>query len=189
MRILAAMTRIEEVLVTADAPRRQLRGVANWRADIAAAVVAGRPFTKAAGMSIDDAPRLSLYGWSRPPQVKFIYGAPTHRAWLRLCRAIVGALDTQQAHAAQIVEMCLAKAAAAKRRNGPGDGKRMAAALAWAETADSWWLAAGVAAATGRDLIRREDKVMRPVGEAMAAAGGITQVARDKHYHQGGARR
>lgn len=186
MHILTAVTRMQEELVTAEAPLRQLRGMRDWRADIAAAVAAGRPFKRAAGMRIDDAHHLTLTGgWSRPPQVKFIYGDPTHRAWLEMCRGIVGALATQQAHANQIVEMCLVKAAAAKRRNMAGDRNRVIAALAWAKVAESWWAAAEAAAAEGQSLIRREDRIMRPVGEAVAMAGGITQVARDKHYHQG----
>jgi hypothetical protein len=177
---------MQDELVMAEAPVRQLRGVQGWREDIAAAVSAGRLFKRPAGMRIDDNHHLTLAGgWARPPQVKFIYGDPTHRAWVTMCRGIVNALGTQQAHAAQLVEAALARAAAVKRRNGPGDRKRMAAALTWAAIAESWGLAAAAAANEGRYLIRREDKIMRPVGVAVARAGGINQVARDKHYHQG----
>lgn len=179
MRILTAMTRMADVLQAVDAPARQLRGVGDWRLDIAASVTAGRVFGEPAGMSINDKPRLALTGgWSRPRQVRFLYGSGTHRAWLGLCNAIAGALDKQQTHAGLILADALDRAATAE------DDSEAAAALAVARVAEEWWLAAGTAAAAGRALIRREDAIMRPVGEAMAAAGGITEVARDKHYHQ-----
>jgi hypothetical protein len=52
-----------------------------------------------------------------------------------------------------------------------------------ADLALQWELHARDAAAAGRLLVGREDRVHVPVGNAVAAAGGLPEVARDKHYH------
>lgn len=194
VRILDAMTGMQAVLVNADAPRRQMDGVAAWRADIVDAVAAAHLWPNAEGMRIDDTPRLGFRGgWSHPPQVAFLRGDTTHRAWLQLSRAIASALWDQWSHASLISEAAWVKARKAEKAYVAMPSlhahRVLIVAVRRAKLADTWRLNAALATSTGRALIRREDRILRPVGEAIASVGGITQVARDKHYHQAGSTR
>src|SRR4051812_46651870 len=110
------MARMQDSLAAAQAPRRQLDGVRAWRADIEAVMAVARPSEDTPGISIDDAHRLTRRGWSRPSEAKFLHGDPTHKAWLKLCQAIISALDAQGAHAAERCDLWLAHAAQAKTR-------------------------------------------------------------------------
>ena len=185
MYLMKVMSRMKTVLVAADAPDRQLRGVANWRADVEDAMAHGGVFDGAAGMRIDTMPGPTVRGWSRPQKVRFIFGDPTHRAWLDLCDEVMDALSDQQTYAIWVREAALALAEELSHGMRSSDElKRRAKALAAAKLAEQWWTSATNARTTGRALMRREDQIMRPVGEAIALAGGINQVARVKHYHQ-----
>ncbi len=190
MRLLAAMDDMAKVLVSADvdAPARQLKGVRVWRADIAYAVAAGSTFPSV-GKLIDTSrgPTLTR-GWARPEGVLFLFGTPTHRAWRNLCKTIVRALVYQQGDAELARESALDIVAAVELRAKrgiatPADLSRGEAAAVRAQLAEDWLCAAGYAAAAGRSLIKREDKIMRPIGLAIRAAGGLAEVAQDKHYH------
>lgn len=191
MRLLAAMDDMAKVLVSADAPERQLKGVREWRADIAYALAAGSGFASV-GKLIDTnrGPTLTR-GWARPEGVLFLFGTPTHRAWRNLCKMIVRALEMQQWGAELVRESALDIVAAVELRAKrgiatPADISRAEAAAVKAQLAEEWWCAASYAAAAGRSLIKREDRIMRPIGLAIAAAGGLDQVVRDKHYHTAG---
>lgn len=177
MRILTAMTRMQDTLTTAQAPQRQLQGVQDWRTAIEAAVAAGQ-HAGAPGMHIDDAHRLSVSGWVRPPQVRFLHGDPTHKAWMDLCKAIIRTLTTHQTHTAERCDIWRVRAEKARSRAARNAALRKTAQAAL--ELDRTF----TAALTGRTLIDREDAIMRPVGMAIAAAGGVDEVARDKHYHQ-----
>ena len=52
-----------------------------------------------------------------------------------------------------------------------------------ATAALAWQAAAADAAAFGRSLVDGEDRIHRPVGEAIIAAGGTAEVAKEKDYH------
>jgi hypothetical protein len=191
MRLLAAVDEMSAVLMSADtdAPARQLRGVREWRADITFAVSAGAAFPGAPGKSIDTNRRPTLTrGWAHPEGVLFIFGTPTHRAWRNLCKTIVHALVVQREAAGRQQASALDFVELVERRRKRGiatvaDIRRAEAAVIRAGLADEWWLAAASAAASGMALIEREDKIMRPIGLAIKAAGGLTEVAQDKHYH------
>lgn len=188
MRILAAMTSMEQVLKDVEAPQRQLLGVRAWRAAVADAVAAGRPFTNFAGMHLVERRHLLRGGaWSWAPQVRFLHGDPTHQAWAKLCKAIIDALRQQQAHASDIAEAAREICDAAVAKNASAAAKaRGPAAAARVMAAEEWWCAAAFAVASGRDLLRTENKISRPVGRAIAYAGGVDEVAQDRNYHQAG---
>lgn len=168
MHILAAMIQMETALTAEDAPERQLQGVREWCLEVARAVVAA----DACGSSIG----LTVYTeWDPSQQI-------THRLWLGTCRAVIDALHEQVASADALHRAYLAMADQAKTK------RRRKAALAAARRAAAWRAAAEHAAGLGTRLIAREDAILRPVGHAIAAAGGPAEVAKNKHYHQGGRR-
>ncbi|GAA3957419.1 hypothetical protein GCM10023085_44920 [Actinomadura viridis] len=179
MRILAAVDRMYQTLASADAPLRQLKGVTQWRADIAAAVRASAVCAAPPGMHIEDRPQLTARGWRRPARVGFLHGTATHRAWVDLVEAIVACLLEQEAAADDLHETAIGAAARARVLQQPG---QYAAAAARANAALKWRDAAGQAAAAGVALLTTENKIMRPVGEAIASVGAA-EVAKDKHYH------
>lgn len=162
MHILETIIRMETALKAMDAPTRQTTGVAAWTADIAEAVVAGNACGSTIGTHADPAWR----------------GHISHRGFVATCRTIIDALRRQQAAAETIRRAAESDAASA-------DGDDRDAALAQARRAETWRDKAAVAASAGISLLDREDALLRPVGVAVHRAGGITEVARDKHYHQG----
>lgn len=178
LRLLTAMTEMTDVLRSVEAPRRQLDGVLDWSAGISAAVMAAQAFKAPRGMEIDDAPRWSAHGRARPQHVNFLHGDATHKAWRDLCKAVIAALKKQYGHATALLEYWEEVYERAET------DKERAVALEWMQVAAAWQAAAGLAYTQGEDLVRREDKIMRPVGKAIAAAGGVDQVARVRHYHQ-----
>lgn len=184
MHILTAMTRMKQGLAAEDAPERQLQQVKTWHLEIEDAVDAARVCASTIGLDLDLLQRAMNRGTGNEiSPLPFIAGARTHRTWLQLCELIQTALATQRVAAAVIRAEALAAAANAKHRSEK-EAARAEAARAWL-----WKSAAAQAEVTGRFLIQREDAILRPVGEAIRAAGGINEVARDKHYHQGRGRR
>lgn len=177
---MTVMRRMDQALVAADAPERQLRRVRAWRSDVEYAVASGRLFVQPAGLDeIYDGPLPSLSrGWSRPREVAFLHGKVTHRAWLALCAAIVKQLRVQAAYASTVHEAAVNRAAQARTSIARVRALRAAA------RADEWCAAAVAAAETGTSVMFQEDAILRPVGMAVAAAGGYREVALDKHYHQ-----
>jgi hypothetical protein len=167
VHILATMILMEDALAAEDAPRRQIQGVHGWSSAVANAVVAGHACGSTAGMDAEPA-------WS---------GAITHRRWVGTCQMVISALRTQEATAAALYSAAMAAA-----RSANTEGVRNAA-LARARKAAAWRSAAVNAETVGVGLVAREDAILRPVGMAIAAAGGISEVANDKHYHQGRGRR
>lgn len=103
MRLLAAVDDMQKVLRAADAPHRQLTGVQEWRGSIADAVLAAQAFKNPPGMEIQHERRWTVRGWQRPPELLFLYGTPTHRAWKQLSNTIVARLN-QQAAAAEATD-------------------------------------------------------------------------------------
>lgn len=182
MHLVAAIDAMTDVLGQVDAPRRQLNGVRIWRINVAAATGAARQLRYSGpGLQIVDQPLLPLTGrWTRPRQVRFLYGDATHRAWRDLTKTICEALDTQGFAAADTRADALQRAQAALQRRRPDLAKGW---LARAAAAGAWATAASSASLSGRYLITREDSIMRPVG-AVIAAVGPRNVAKDKHYHQ-----
>ena len=178
--ILDAIQRMEDTLAAAEASNRQLVAVRVWQADIDVAVAYAAQLGSRTGMHLSDSPRLTSTGWVRPEPVQFIYGQPVHRAWVRMCQVVIKAMRAQHAEAIAIATESRRRASRLKRvRSGEA-----AALLQKAITADAWAGAAMRAVENGKSLIKREDKIMRPVGEAIAAVGGLDEVAKDKHYHQ-----
>ncbi len=168
MHILAAMIQMETALTAEDAPERQLHGVREWCVEVARAVVAADVCGSSTGLTIRTE-------WDPSQPI-------THRLWLATCRAVIDALHAQATHADALYRAAMAEADRAKTK------KRRQAALAAAQRAAAWKTAAERAASLGAGLIAREDAILRPVGNAIAAAGGPAEVAKDKHYHQGGRR-
>jgi hypothetical protein len=133
---------------------------------------------------------------------------PTHRAWMRQSALIITVLEhrEQQALTAQVTWTARARQheqardrwlAAAETAAGPSDrAARHAAAqreeaerarcAAVAALAAAWQAAAAEAISAGQALTNREDAIQRPVAEAVITAGGLTEVALDKHYHTAG---
>lgn len=105
----------------------------------------------------------------------------THAAWRDLCTAITGALAVQ-------IDTAEAAVAEARTKANVATGmEQFELAARWVERAriaTAWLEAACTARLEGECLINREDRIMRPVGYAIASAGGITEVAKDKRYHQ-----
>ncbi|MFG2001650.1 hypothetical protein ACGFNU_21110 [Spirillospora sp. NPDC048911] len=179
MRLLAALDRMHTALTLADAPTRQLRGVWDWRVEVAACVEAASVFTGAPGLVIDDTPRLTTRGWRRPLPVRFLFGERTHAAWLSLCSAISRRLWTQRDTAEQIYDKAVKRMKIAWRA---GDARAFKKARRLRELADRWFAAANRAIRVGDLLVATEDAVMRPVGKAIRKVG-IADVAKDKRYH------
>lgn len=179
MRILDAVDRMHETLITADAPRRQLQGVLEWRADVAAAVQASTVCDAPPGLHLAVTPRLTGRGWRHPRPVRFLYGEPTHRAWLDLCDALVACLHEQEQAADELYR---AAVQAAQRAASLGLHHHHAKATATARAAAKWRDAAIIAAISGQYLKHVEDKIMRPVGDAIASIG-LSEVTRSKRYH------
>lgn len=168
MHILAAMIEMETALTAETAPERQLAGVREWCLEVARAVVAADVCGSSTGLTIRTE-------WAPNQPI-------THRLWLATCRAVIDALHAQAAHADALYRAALAEAGNAKTK------RRRQAALERAQRAVAWKTAAAHAASLGTGLTAREDAILRPVGRAIAAAGGPAEVAKDKHYHQGGRR-
>lgn len=169
MHILTAMMQMESALAAETAPERQLAGVREWCLEVARAVVAADACGSTLGLAVH-----TVWNPSQPI---------THRLWLATCRAVIDALHEQAASADALHRAYLAMAEQAKTK------KRRQAALAAARRAAAWKAAAERAANLGTSFIAREDAILRPVGHAIAAAGGPAEVAKDKHYHQGMAAR
>jgi hypothetical protein len=194
VRLLAAIDAMDGVLVSVDAPARQLSGVRAWRDDVSAAVQAARPFAAPRGMSIVDGHALTRRGWSWHPCIAFVHGQDTHAAWVSMCKAIVDALRYQLGHAQDLYDTYRALADKALRNRNMALNKTLwnrwerdrVNLLEWTRAALAWKHAAMAAIDTGQALIRQENKIQKPIGLAIAAAGGITQVAQTRHYHQAG---
>lgn len=167
MHIVTTVVRMETALEAVDAPQRQTSSVAEWGRWIADAVVAGYACGSTAGTTAKPA-------WT---------GEMSHRGFMGTCRAILEALRTQQATAEKLRQQATADARRAKT------DKARDAALARARRARAWRDKAMFAETAGVGLMASEDAILRPVGEAVAVAGGINEVAKDKHYHQGRGRR
>lgn len=169
MHIVTTLVKMENALAGrgTDAPQRQIAGVGAWARKVADAVVAGYACGSTAGMNAS--PRRG--------------GDITHRGFVDTCQAVIEALLVQQATAQAIYDDAIAQAQAAK------NAKAREAALARAARAAEWKSAAMTAETAGAGLVASEDAILRPVGEAVAAAGGVGEVARDRHYHQGRGRR
>lgn len=183
MRLLEAIDEMSVILAAADAPNRQLHRVQEWRAHVGEAVLAASAYKDPPAMRLDSRRRLCVHGWRMPPHMRFIDGTPTHRAWRDLCRAIINALYTQETYATSVATYW---AKAARTAPNPEQTKR---ALQQQQYATRWRSAACTAADKGRRVIRGEDSIMLPVGLAIRRAGGLDEVALDKHYHQLRARR
>ena len=168
MHILAVMIQMDTALAAEDAPERQLQGVREWCLEVARAVVAADACGSSTGLTVHTE-------WSPSQPI-------THRLWLATCQAVIDALHAQAAHAWTLRVAALADADKAKTK------KRREAALERARRATAWNYAAAHAAGIGTVLTAREDAILRPVGHAIAAAGGPAEVAKNKHYHQGGHR-
>lgn len=168
MHILTAMTRMDSALTAETAPERQLTGVREWCLEVMRAAVAADVCGSSIGLTVHTA-------WSPDEPI-------THRLWLATCRAVIDSLHEQAASADALHRAYLAMADRARTK------KRRQAALAAARRAAAWKAAADRAASVGTALITREDAILRPVGNAITAAGGPAEVAKDKHYHQGGRR-
>jgi chemotaxis protein histidine kinase CheA len=182
VHILMAMVRMEEALAAEDAPKRQIQRVKAWHLDIASTVLAAAECASPAGLILENLhePRSrGTRGWAWTLPLAFVNGTRTHRAWLRLCEAILQALALQQVCAERARATAEAEADSAKSSTAKKQARARAAA------AEAWRQAAAQAEVTGRVLVRAEDAILRPVGEAVAAVGGIREVALDKHYHQG----
>lgn len=167
MHIVTTIVRLETALTAVDAPQRQTVGVTEWGRWIADAVVAGYACGSTAGTETEPA-------W---------HGKITHRGFVHTCQTVIEALRVQQATAES---MRLAAEAEARRAE---TARARDAAMARAYRAAEWRDKAMLAETAGVGLVAREDAILRPVGEAVATAGGINEVARDKHYHQGRGRR
>lgn len=186
MRIATAMRRMQAVLGTVDPPDRQVKAVQDWASDVHDVLIAGEPFMASTPNDIDDRPRRTRLGWKRPPAVRFLYGAATHRAWRDLCLVVIAYLHGCEAaadrayRAAQVdVQVALSNGAL------PATVERLQARVAQAL---AWQVAARHAIRAGESLIGSEDAVQVPVGRAIHRVG-VREVATDKHYHQKGARR
>jgi hypothetical protein len=196
MRLLQAIDAMNTALDSVGAPRRQRDGVAGWRADVQAAIACSTAFPDSPGLTIPSGrvPGIGSRSWR--PGVAFVHGDTCHRAWRTMCKAIIGALRVQAACAADRYRHHMAEAEQARQaqdvialtdpRWAEWEQIRVAA-LAWAQAAAAWNRAAQLAVDTGNALVRREDRISRPVGDAIAAAGGMEQVAQAKDYHQAGA--
>lgn len=179
MLLVDAIDQMDEALGAIGAPARQRRGVLEWRLDVAVAVRCASVFTKPRGMRIAQ----TVYTSRRPmpnPALAFVSGDLTHRAWVRMCRALLSALHAQIGHAAALHEHFKAVALSAD------DPAVANAAAVLAQAAWQWQAAASSAADRGRLLVERENRIHLPVGYAVAAAGGVHQVAQAKNYHQAG---
>lgn len=194
MEITAAFDLMLASLRAADASRRQVSGVLSWRDLVAVAVRARRACGQAEGPP--------------PPaagtQVA-AHDAATHRAWLHLCGQITAALEAQARCAIEAhVRWRWAEHQRARERDdwldaaaAAGDDDGRAHCLAMAEeceearirasaemtAAAGWHTAVEQATASGQALAVHEDRIHRPAGEAVAAAGGLAEVAAVKHYH------
>lgn len=167
MHIITTIVRMETALTAMDAPQRQTSSIAEWGRWVADAVVAGYACGSTAGTAGNPA-------WS---------GQITHRGFIATCRTIIEALRTQQTAAETLRQVADAKALRAKT------DKARDAALTQARRAAAWRDKAMLAETAGIGLVAAEDAILRPVGEAVTAAGGIHEVAREKTYHQGRGRR
>jgi hypothetical protein len=200
MELMQAFDVMLGSLTAADASRRQVQGCMDWRALVEAAYAAGRDYCAAAGTQIQPAGR-EVAG----------HATPTHRAWLDLCQQIIKTIGAQ--HQQAFAEMSFWLAEAVRHAKLRDDWLRAAAAadspqqraycleqaareerervncLALARRAQLWMDAARYAAQFGMALAAREDQINRPVGEAIAAAGGTGEVARARTYHVAGSSR
>lgn len=179
MHILTAMIRMRQGLAAEDAPERQLQRVNAWHLEIEDAVEAARVCASTVGLDLDVLQRAMNRGTDNEIKpLPFITGARTHKTWLQLCDLIQMALATQRVSAATLHAEARSSVANARSRSEK-QAARARAARAWL-----WKSAAAQAEVTGQWVIQREDALLRPVGEAIRAAGGIHEVARDKYYHQ-----
>jgi hypothetical protein len=167
VHIVTTIVHMETALTAADAPQRQTNGVAEWGRWVADAVVAGYACGSTTGTTANPA-------WS---------GEITHRGFIATCQAILQALRSQQAAAERLRAAAEAQAEQAKTR------RALNAAIERARRASEWASKAMLAETAGVGLVAAEDAILRPVGEAVTAAGGIHEVAQHKHYHQGSGRR
>lgn len=179
--LLTALDQMQATLFAADAPARQLAGVAAWRDTVAAAVAIGSRYRRPAGLSIDTTSRPGPAGQARPNQTRFLHGHATHAAWRGLCLAILDALQQQRAQADRFTAHWERRA---KLAYTP---RTRTYATEQANTARSWSAAAAAAENAGRALIATEDAIQVPVGRAICRVG-FHEVAADKHYHQRGTR-
>lgn len=194
MEIMAAFDLMLASLRAADASRRQVAGVLAWRDLVAMAVLARQACGQVEGPPPpEEGTRVATHD------------AATHRAWLHLCEQITSALK-RQAHCATETHAqwgwaeqqrgherddWLDAAAAAEDDNGRAHCLAMAGkceearirARAEMAAAAAWHTAAEDAAVSGQALAAHEDRIHRPAGEAVAAAGGLAEVATAKHYH------
>jgi hypothetical protein len=186
VHILTAIMEMETALLAEEAPQRQLDAVRAWQMDVIAAALAANACGSTTGLNLDTMPEprgSGRRGWKWSPQTEFVTGVRTHRAWKKLCELIISALLAQETEAESLRSAAMAQARAATTEDA------RATALARARKAAAWKESAFHAEIAGRVLVEHEDAIVRPVGLAIAAAGGISEVAKDKHYHQGRGRR
>lgn len=193
MLVTAALDQMCDVLALIGAPARQRNGVARWRDDVDLAVSAARRHRSPRGLTVDDWILLSANGTAHfPDHLQFLAGERTHRTWRVLADHVMCALGEQKVHAGEVIDRANAAyeraAAAAKVYPRPEHQRQMAAARDRRGLAADWFALAAAAHDAGRHLITHENRIAEPIGHAIAAAGGLTNVARDKHYHQGAGR-
>jgi hypothetical protein len=194
--LLGAMDEMAEAMTTVNASRRQVRGVAAWRDQVAAAVLAGRE------AGADHAGQLA----------GTVPGSQTHGQWMTTADTIIATLASQAAEAEAMAGESRELADDARGREQRANAGRAqaeadenheaAAAFAaqaasaaddaedaeeHAEACEAWAAAATDAAAQGAALTAREDAIHQPVGRAIADAGGRAWIADDKTFITGGA--
>ena len=202
MDLMRAFTVMLGGVTAADAPRRQVNGILEWRDYVYGAV------KRAAAV-----PDADLSGL----EVALVTSSQTHLEWRMAAGAILDAL-AQQANAADVAYArakaaeaaalreaaeCDAEAEACEQAAAAADDAAEAAmyvaeAAMWRARAEEWrreaqrqaaiaaaameWgAAARDAIAYGSRLVTGEDAMALPVAEAVAAAGGPSEVYGQKH--------
>lgn len=180
MSLMRAFGKMLGDVTSEDASARQVTGILTWREYAQRAVRAGE------GLPCSPSRRV------------LITDSRTHRQWRAAAEAILGDLREQANDADVLYAEKTAEAAdwdavaeAAESDAGEDDGdaeaeaeearRRAAEAREVAGKAMAWGIAAQDAYTSGTRLVAGEDAVAVPVGDALAAAGGITEVYGTKH--------
>jgi hypothetical protein len=196
--MMRAFNHMLACITAADASQRQVNGVLAWReyAERACELASSREGTRV--LASDS--RTHRAWRAAAASIADALDTQAELAAIEAAEAEIRVREAQQAAAAATAAAAQAQAAAdraSKDDDGAGwaramhevsrcqreaDAQRQSAEKARKDidAATSWMIAAMDARDVGRNLIESEDKVSVPVGEALRAAGGVSEVYGDK---------
>jgi hypothetical protein len=174
MSLMRAFTVMLGDVKAADASARQVTGILQWRDYVHEAVRRGEGLPCSPGRAVH------------------MPSSSTHARWVMAAEAILDDLREQASDADELYADAMAAANAADGEEAAAESEaasaeasaaaeQAAAARELAEKAMVWGIAARDAHTFGERLVADENEIAVPIGEALAAAGGVSEVYGSKH--------